>query len=325
MDALSTFLDGPRASGAFLLRSLLDPPWSLRIQDEAPLTIVAIVRGEAWVVLDDGEPQLLGAGDVAVIRGPDPYTVADTPSTPPDVVIHPGQRCTTPDGVSLSEAMDLGVRTWGNSATGSVMMLTGTYQTDGQVSRRLLDALPTLLVLRAETWDCPVAPLLAEEIVKDEPGQEVMLDRLLDLLLVAALRAWFARPDSDVPAWYRAQSDPVVGRALRLMHNDAAHPWTVASLAAGAGTSRAALARRFNELVGEPPMTFLTGWRMALAADLLLEPGSTVGAVARQVGYGSPFTFSTAFKRTYGVSPRTYRDEQPTPPIERAGAVAAAR
>jgi AraC-like DNA-binding protein len=93
-----------------------------------------------------------------------------------------------------------------------------------------------------------------------------------------------------------------------MMHNDAAHPWTVASLAAGAGVSRAALARRFHELVGEPPMAFLTGWRLALAADLLLEPGATVGAVARQVGYGTPFTFSTAFKRVYGLSPRTYRD-----------------
>ena len=86
--------------------------------------------------------EALGTGDVAIIRGPDPYTVADAPATPPTVVIHPGQRCTTPDGVSLSTAMDLGVRTWGNSPTGSVIMLTGTYQTDGEISRRLLDALP---------------------------------------------------------------------------------------------------------------------------------------------------------------------------------------
>src|SRR5262249_25169974 len=94
---------------------------------------------------------------------------------------------------------------------------------------------------------------------------------------------------------------------LRLLHNNPAHPWTVAALAAEVGVSRAALARRFTELVGEPPMAFLTGWRLALAADLLLEPDATVGAVARPVGYTSPFTFSTAFKRRYGVSPQAHR------------------
>ena len=91
------------------------------------------------------------------------------------------------------------------------------------------------------------------------------------------------------------------------MHDDPAHPWTVAELAAEAGVSRAALARRFNELVGEPPMTFLTGWRIALAADLLLEPGATIGSVAHQVGYGSPFALSTAFKRVRGISPRQHK------------------
>jgi AraC-like DNA-binding protein len=308
MDALAGFLDGPRARGAFLLRGVLEPPWSLRIQDEAPLTVIAMVRGEAWITFDGGEPRPLGPGDVAVVRGPDPYTVADAPGRPPDVVIHPGEVCTTPDGESLHEAMDLGVRTWGNSATGSVVMLVGTYLTAGEVSRRLLDALPVLTVVEGDSWDSPITPLLADEIVRDEPGQEVVLDRLLDLLLVAALRASFARAGAAVPAWYRAYGDPVVGRALRLMHNDPGHPWTVAGLASAVGASRAALARRFGEQVGEPPMAFLTGWRMALAADLLLEPGASVTAVAGRVGYGSPFTFSTAFKRAYGASPRAWRD-----------------
>jgi AraC-like DNA-binding protein len=308
MDALAGFLDGPRAQGAFVLRSILDPPWSLRIQDEAPLTVVAVMRGDAWYVPDRGEPVRLAPGDVAIVRGPDPYTFADDPATDPQVVIHPGQVCTTIDGESLHEAMDLGVRTWGTDPAGSVVMLTGTYHTDGEVSRRLLDALPAIVVLRNDSWDCPVLPLLATEVVKDEPGQQVVLDRLLDLLVVAALRAAFSRADAEVPAWWRAYGDPIVGRALRMMHRDPGHPWTVAELAAGSGASRAALARRFHELVGEPPMAFLTGWRMALAADLVLEPGASVGAVSRRVGYGSPFTFSTAFKRTYGLSPRDYRD-----------------
>ncbi len=307
MDVLTGLLDGPRARGAFLLRSIMDPPWSVRIQDRAPLSLVAVVRGEAWVVPDSGEAVRLRPADVAIMRGPDAYTFADDPATPPQAVIHPGQHCTTPEGEDLAQAMDLGVRTWGNSPDGSAMMLIGTYEKRGEISQRLLTALPELVVLRADAWDSPLIPMLAEEIVKDDPGQEVVLDRLLDLLLVAVLRAWFSRPEAKAPAWYRAHSDPLVGRALRMLHNNPAHPWTVATLAAATGVSRAALARRFTELVGEPPMTFLAGWRLALAADLLSEPDATVGAVARQVGYGSSFALSTAFKRVRGISPREYR------------------
>ena len=308
VDALAGLLDGPRARGAFLLRSIMNPPWSIRIQDRAPLTLVAMVRSHAWVVPDGPDDAVrLRPGDVAIMRGPDPYTVTDDPAAPPQVVIHPGQRCTTPEGDDLHQAMELGVRTWGNSPDGSTEMLIGTYQMSGEISGRLLAALPALLVLPGEAWDSPLVRLLGEEVVKDEPGQEVMLDRLLDLLLITVLRAWFARPEAEAPAWYRASSDPVVGQALRLLHHDPAHPWTVATLAARTGVSRAALARRFTELVGEPPMAYLTGWRLALAADLLRDPDATVGAVARQIGYGSAFALSTAFKRVRGSSPQQHR------------------
>ena len=307
MDALDGLLDGPRARGAFLLRSVMSPPWSVRVQDEAPLSLVALVRGEAWVVPDRGAPSRLGPGDVAVMAGPDPYLFADDPDTPPQVVIHPGQHCTTPDGRPMTQAMDLGVRTWGNDPNGSTVMLIGSYQLRGELGQRLLGALPTLLVLPAADWESPLVALLGDEIARDEPGQEAVLDRLLDLLLIGVLRAWCARADAGVPAWYRAQTDPVVGRALRMLYNNPAHPWTVATLAAEVGISRAALARRFTELVGEPPMAFLTDWRLTLAADLLLEPESTIGSVASQVGYGSPFALSTAFKRVRGISPHEHR------------------
>jgi AraC-like DNA-binding protein len=307
MDAVAGLLDGPRARDAFLLRSSMDPPWSLRIQDEAPLTLVAMVRGEAWVVLDGAAAVALHGDDVAVILGPGHYTVAHDPAEPPQAIIHPGQVCTTLDGEELAEQWSRGVRTWGNAPDGATVMLTGTYELRSDVSQRLLRALPTLLVLRAQEWDCPVIPLLADEIVKEDAGQEAVLDRLLDLLLIAVLRAWFDRPEADPPGWYRAYGDPVVGHALRLLHHNPAHPWTVAELAHETGASRAALARRFQQLVGEPPMAFLTGWRIALAADLLREPGATIGSVAARVGYGSPFALSAAFKRVRGMSPQQHR------------------
>jgi AraC-like DNA-binding protein len=307
MDVLAGLLDGPRARGAFLLRSLLSPPWSVRIQDESPLSVIALVRGSAWIVHDDAEPIELTTDDVVVVRGPDPYLVADDPATPPQVLINPGQRCSTISGDAVPMGLDLGVRTWGNDADGPTVMLSGTYEEAGAIGQRLLNTLPRLVHLPASSSAAPLVHLLAAEVGKDEPGQEAVLDRLLDLLLIGTLRSWFARPDADTPGWFRAHADPVVGRALRLLQNDPARGWTVADLAGEVGMSRAALARRFTDLVGEPPMAFLTEWRLTLAADLLLEPDATVAGVAQQVGYGTPFALSAAFKRVRGVSPQEHR------------------
>ncbi|MFI2425239.1 AraC family transcriptional regulator [Streptomyces sp. NPDC018955] len=308
MDALTGLLEGPRARGAFMIRACFDPPWAIRVEDRAPLTVMLLVRGEAWIVPDGGERIRLRPGDLAVARGPDPYTCADDPATPPQALILPGGECHHPDGRPLNGVMDLGVRTWGDRPESGTVMLIGTYRMRGEIGGRLLDALPPLLSLTTDVWDCPLTPFLMDEVVRDAPGQEVVLDRLLDLLVIAALRAWFARPEAEPPAWYRARTDPVVGPVVRLLQDDPAHPWTVASLAAKAGVSRAAFARRFTGLVGEPPMTYLTGWRLALAADRLRDTDDTLGAIARQVGYGSAFALSTAFKRAYGVSPQEWRN-----------------
>jgi AraC-like DNA-binding protein len=313
MDALTSLLDGPRAHAAFLVKVEFEPPWSVRVQDEAPLAVIVVTRGEVWMRHDalDG-PLVLAGGDVVLVRGPDPYVVAHDPEAEPTIVVDPGGACRTLDGTSLAETMELGVRTWGNAAGGRDVMVVGDYQTEGEISRGLLEALPAVVVQRGTEWDNPIVALLEAEMTRADPGQQVVLDRLLDLLLVTALRTAFASDSIDVPAWFNAQTDPIIGRVVRLMQNEPETPWTVGSLASHVGVSRALLARRFHELVGEPPMTFLTSWRMALAADLLSERGTTVAQVAQQVGYGSPFTFSTAFKRSYGLSPKAYRERAAT-------------
>ncbi len=306
MDAVVGLLDGVRARGAFVLRLMLDPPWSMSIQDDAPLTLICQTHGRAVIVGESSGTVWLAPGDVALIRGTEHYLFADDPATKPMVVIHPGNRCTTLSGEDLRFEMSLGVRTWGNSAAGSTRSIICAYEGQSEVSTRLLDALPTVLVLRAAEWDTPLTALLAEEAGRDGSGQEAYLDRLLDVLLISLLRTWFDRTD-NAPPWWHAEHDPVVGPSLRLIYNNPAHPWTVANLAAAVGTSRAVFARRFTELVGEPPIAFLTGWRLALAADLLRSGDATIAAVARQVGYSTPFALSSAFKRAYGVSPNTHR------------------
>ncbi|MEM1262920.1 MAG: AraC family transcriptional regulator [Pseudomonadota bacterium] len=309
MDTLGGLLDAPRARGAFALRTVMRPPWGLRIVAESPLTLIAGISGDVWVVPDNGPPLPLGPGDIAITRAPDHYSVVATPETVPDVVIHPGQQCRDLDGNSLLEAMTHGVRTWGNNPHGSTVFLVGAYEHLSDISDRLLRALPPVLVVSKNDWESPLIPLLCEEVVKDEPGQAAILDRLLDLLVTAVLKAWFAQQDDRRPAWWRHQGDRIVDAALRLMHERPGHSWTMASLSKEVGASRASFARRFHDLVGEPPMTFLKNWRMALAADLLSHPDESVTTVASKVGYATPYAFSAAFKRVRGISPQAHRND----------------
>lgn len=281
----------------------------MRIEDEAPVAVVPILGGQVWLdPLDGSDPVRLVAGDLLLARGPDPYIVSSEPGSAPGIVIEQGGRCVALDGTPLVQSMGLGLRTWGNCADGPDSFLVGAYHSDGQVSRWLVDAMPRLIVLRGGEWASPLVGVLAAELRRDLPGQQVLLDRLLDSLFVSALREAFTGGQAAVPAWFGARGDPLVAEVVRLMQDAPDQPWTVASLASRVGVSRALLARRFHDVVGEPPMAFLTRWRMALAADLMLESDATVTSAARAVGYASPFTFSTAFKRVHGRSPRAYRD-----------------
>lgn len=306
MDPVGGLLD-PRAQGAFILRSVLSAPWSIRIEDEAPLSLVAVVRGSVHIDMG-AETATIVPGDVAVVRGPGPYTVADCATTAPQVAIGPDQVCRPLAGGAGARPMGpLGLRSWGNDPGGATMLLTGTYHSPAEISRSLLSALPALVVLRPGEWDSGLVEHVIREVDRDAPGQDVVLDRLLDLILITAVRTWLARPDARPPRWYSAQDDPIVGAALTCIHARPDQPWTVASLAAEARCSRAALARRFTELVGVPPMTYLTEWRLSCAADMLVRSDATLETIARDVGYASPFALSAAFKRVRGVSPRTLR------------------
>lgn len=223
-------------------------------------------------------------------------------------MIHPGGRCTSAHGGrALWDEWSLGIRTWGQNPDGDCVLLVGTYEGKGEASQPLLSALPNVILLSREEVGTPLLHVLAEEMQIEAPGQRALLDRLLDVVLISTLRTWFAGRRDEAPGWFRAQHDPAVGLALALLHQDVAHPWTVEGLAAQVSVSRAALGRRFTALLGEPPMSYLAGWRLALAADLLVSSDATVASIARQVGYGTPFSLSAAFKRVYGVSPQQYR------------------
>ncbi|MFG1823373.1 AraC family transcriptional regulator [Microbispora bryophytorum] len=309
MDVLSDLLYRAHARNATVRQLIQRPPWALAFTGAPPLTVVATLGGHTSVRLDDVgvTPVRLAPGDIALIGGPHAHTVADSPATPPQAVIH-GDRKHVVGGEGAAGAQrSLGPRTYGDGLPGATIMLRGACELRGEAGVRLLRMLPPLAVVPSGPRTRAALDLLATEVARDEPGQDAVLHRLLDLVLVLALRAWCAGPEAPLPSWHGALADPAVGEALRLLHDRPAHRWTVAELAAGAGMSRAAFAARFRSMVGEPPLTYLTGWRMALGADLLSGTDATVAAVAREVGYEDAFAFSVAFKRAHGASPSAWR------------------
>lgn len=316
MDPLTHLLAGPRAERAFALRMVMDPPWSVDVADEAPLTLMAVRSGRAVLVLDDTSVELV-PGDVALVRGPAPYRVADVAGRGPEVVIGPDQRCTTLDGRSVAMSMARGVRTWGNADHGATTMLVGTYISTAELGAAVVGVLPRSAVVRAVGSTKTLLTLLDDEMATDAAGQGATLDRLLDVLLVHTIRSWALERPDQASGWLAGSRDPAVAQVLDAIHADPARPWTLDRLAADAHVSRATLAARFRSLVGIPPMTYLTQWRLRLAADQLADLRLTTAQIAEAVGYASPFSFSTAFSRAYGCSPTAYRRRlvDATPPV----------
>lgn len=311
MDVLTSLLHEVRAAGALFGRTMVSAPWAVRFADQAPLTLLTMIRGSGWVVPERSAPVPLKPRELAVVSGPAEFTVTDDPAraTPPAYVVRGPDWCTAPDGSEVGDALRLGVRTCGERLDAPEVLLTGAYPVQGRVSHRLLGVLPPVLVVPDCGQTCPVLDLTVAEIERDAPGQQAVLDRLLDLLLLATLREWFTLPEAHAPAWYRAAGDPVVGPTLRLIHEQPARRWTVASLAGEVGTSRATFARRFRELLGQPPMAYLAEWRLCRAADLLEHSDATVDAIARQVGYANGYALSVAFARRCGTRPSQYRGQ----------------
>ncbi|MFJ8949364.1 AraC family transcriptional regulator [Streptomyces sp. NPDC102381] len=308
MDVASDLFRGVRARGSLFGSSTLSPPWALHFVDGAPLTLCTVLTGAGWIVPEGHPPEPLRAHDTIVVCGPTTFTFVDEPGSSA-APIDCGQHCATPEQGGTRHRLgwhDPGEE--GPADSGATTLVVGAYPVRGEISRPLMDVLPVVLRVDAGDTGDPVLDHLASEVARDEPGQQVVLDRLLDWMLVCTLRTWLDRPGGHPPVWWTAQKDPVAGRALSLLHTDPAAPWTVGERALRTGVSRSTLAKRFSELLGEPPLTYLTRWRMTLAADLLVEQeSSTVARVARAVGYTDPFAFSVAFKRLRGTSPSEFR------------------
>jgi AraC-like DNA-binding protein len=273
-----------------------------------------ILQGPCWLLRPPAEPVALGVGDVVFRPHGGPHALADSAAP---ASLEPA--CRPDDARRLQRyASD----TIGSNGTSVTVTLCGAYELERAFGHPLLEALPEVVHLPAHLGRNPglrsTVDLLAAELAQPRLGSDAIIPALLDTLLLYVLRTWFdAQPASTgSTGWAAALNDPGTVAALRAIHDDPARPWTVAALAAEAGLSRAPFARRFAALLGQPPLTYLTWWRMTTAARLLRESDQPLNAVAARVGYASEFAFSAAFKRRHGVAPGRFR---------RAGALEAGR
>lgn len=295
-DAVTAMRTGQPHSG----RVRRPVPFGMRNPPVAGAGFHIVLQGSCWLFPPDGPPIALGVGDVAFLPHGSAHGLADSPSTP----------------LVDTAALPADISTDG-SATATVM-LCGAYLLDRSRTHPLLDDLPEVIHLPARVGHHPglraAVDLLGGELDQPRPGSDAMLPALLDVLLLHILRAWFDEQSAHGVAtgWTAALRDPAVAAGLRAIHNDPGRPWTVADLASQAGLSRAAFARRFAALVGQPPQAYLTWWRLTLAARLLHDTDAPLATVARKVGYTSEFAFAHAFKRELGLAPGGFRRIRPS-------------
>ncbi|HEY2317897.1 MAG TPA: AraC family transcriptional regulator [Solirubrobacteraceae bacterium] len=303
MDVLTDLLQRSGAHGAAFSRTTAHGEWGLRFPPGAALSVHAVVEGEVhlWTT-DAARAARLLPGDIALVRKPPVQHLARMPGAP----CRPSAEVMK-EGVGVSRRMSLGNPDQGPTT----MFFCGAYLFQGDLCESLLAALPEMLHVRPTAGSTLRATLdlLAGEILRDEPGQQTLLDRLLDVALVQVLREHFGARSDSAPAWFRASGDERIGAALQALHADPAHPWTVAELADHAVLSRSAFARQFTDLLGIPPLTYLNDWRMALARERLRDTNTRLAAIATALGYASEFSFAAAFKRHHGIAPGRWRSD----------------
>nr|WP_246345569.1 AraC family transcriptional regulator [Conexibacter arvalis] len=283
-------------------------PWSQRFRSvPGSAGFQVILQGSCWLLRPDAPALPLGVGDIVFVPRGAGHTLADDPLTSATA-----PAC-DPDDPGAAQRHAAAIVGDDGGARPATVTLCGAYRLDPERAHPLLDDLPEVVHLPARVGDRPelraAVELLGAELERPRPGIDAIVPALLDTLLLYILRAWLddAPPRGRDGGWAAALADPPVAAALHAVHRDPARPWTVATLAAEAGLSRAPFARRFAALVGQPPASYLTWWRMTIAARLLEESDAPLSAVAARVGYGSEYAFAKAFKRRHGISPGRYR------------------
>ncbi|HVO63394.1 MAG TPA: AraC family transcriptional regulator [Terriglobales bacterium] len=318
MDAFSEILSGVKLNGALFFNAEFSVPWGFSVPASKQMSVAStlapaaahfllyhlVVDGSAVVEMADGKVLELHSGDIVIFPNGDAHHMSSK-----------GAKRPFPNyGINDKiKARDLSpLRAGGGGETSR--FVCGYMTCDPHIGRPILNGLPPVFKVNIRTdrsgqWLESSILHLVEEAISGHVGSEAMLAKLSEALFVDTLRRYVAGLPEDQKGWLTGARDPIVGKSLGLMHRRIAHPWTIASLADEVGISRSALVERFTRYLSEPPMAYLTRWRLQLAARSLERTSRGVAEIASDVGYESEAAFNRAFKREFGRPPGRYRSD----------------
>ena len=321
MDALSDVLRAAGLNGGVFLQAEFTAPWCIMVRATTALCAPFlgraahlipyhyVVEGELHVAVEGAESEPLASGDVVLFPQNHGHLLASDPSLPPvfgrDVIL-------PPEGSGLYS-----IRHGGGGA--STRMICGYLGCDAAYGNPVVATLPASMKIKVADagpaeWIRSTFQYAANEVASGRPGSQTVLAKISELLFVEAVRRYVQDLPADRTGWLAGLRDPVVARALALMHGDIARPWNVEDLGREAAISRSALAERFTRIIGMAPMHYLTHWRMQVAAQKLKNTNASLAQVADLVGYESEAAFSRAFKKTFGTAPATWRRSENSHP-----------
>jgi AraC-like DNA-binding protein len=307
-DALTDVLDMLKPRGRVFCCSEMSAPWGMRLPGDGYARFHVIEHGGAWLSMEGAKQATpLVSGDLVIVPHGNGHDLADSPKTKPVPV----------DRLIKGKADSFNLLQHGGGGL-QTLMTCGSFQFENSGHHPLLALLPPLIHIpsghgQLAEWLEPTLKMLAHEARNPRPGAQTLITHLIDIIFVQAVRAWVEARPHDQGGWLGALRDPQIGVALGLIHREPQRDWRVSTLAHEVAMSRSIFAAKFSSLVGEPPLTYLTRWRLWQAARLLTEERLSVGEAAQRVGYESGAAFSKAFKRQFGQSPLAYRRGQVQP------------
>jgi AraC-like DNA-binding protein len=317
MDAFSQILSGVKLNGAVFFSAEFSAPWGFsmpaagvmaaRIAPGAEHLVLyhLVVEGEAVIELMDGQRTELKPGDIVIFPNGDPHHMSSANASRP-----------FPDYGITGKVLSRDLRPLHAGGGGEISRFVCGYMTcEPYISRPILSGLPPVFKVNIRTdrsgqWLENSILHLVEEAASERIGSDAMLAKLSEVLFVDTLRRYVATLPDQQTGWLTGARDPIVGKSLGLLHSRVAHPWTIQDLADQVGISRSALVERFTRYLSEPPMTYLTRWRLQLAVRSLERTSRGVADIAAAVGYESEAAFNRAFKREFGQPPGRYRNDR---------------